>query len=256
MQAHLTELFTVHGLPGTILCDNGSPWAGGGLGHSVLSVRLLRLGVRVIHCRPFHPQTQGKDERFHRTLKADLLARHDWPDLFKSQERFDAYRRLYNHDRPHEALDLAVPASRYQPSTRAMPAHLPVAEYDHDELVRPVKSKGEITFRNRFYYVGRAFAGLYVALRPTATDGVYRLCYAAFTLGIIDCSAPSELPKGHYHLLLPPIPNVLPLIAVHLLPLTPVYTRRGCRLLSTRSGGDLAGEAVPELSNGVAAGQR
>ena len=100
MQAHLTELFTVHGLPGTILCDNGSPWAGGGPGHSVLSVWLLRLGVRVIHCRPFHPQTQGKDERFHRTLKADLLARHDWPDLFKSQERFDAYRRLYNHDRP------------------------------------------------------------------------------------------------------------------------------------------------------------
>ena len=208
VQAHLTELFTVHGLPGTILCDNGSPWAGSGPEHSVLSVWLLRLGVRVIHGRPFHPQTQGKDERFHRTLKADLLARHDWPDLLKSQERFDAYRRLYNHDRPHEALDLAVPASRYRPSTRAMPAQLPVAEYDQEELVRPVKSKGEITFRNRFYYVGQAFAGLYVALRPTATDGVYRLCYAAFTLGLIHCSLPSTLPKGHYHRLLPPSTNV------------------------------------------------
>jgi transposase InsO family protein len=210
VQGHLTELFTVHGLPGTILCDNGSPWAGAGPEHSVLSVWLLRLGVRVIHGRPFHPQTQGKDERFHRTLKADLLARHDWPDLIKSQERFDAYRRLYNHDRPHEALDLAVPASRYQPSPRPMPAHLPVAEYDQDELVRPVKSKGEITFLNRFYYIGRAFSGLNIALRPTATDGVYRLCYAAFTLGLIDCSLPSDLPKGHYHPLLPPTSNVLP----------------------------------------------
>lgn len=210
VRGHLTELFTVHGLPGTILCDNGSPWAGGGPEHSVLSVWLLRLGVRVIHGRPFHPQTQGKDERFHRTLKADLLARHDWPDLIKSQERFDTYRRLYNHDRPHEALDLSVPASRYHPSTRAMPAHLPVAEYDQDELIRRVKSKGEITFLNRFYYIGQAFAGLDLALRPTATDGVYRVCYTAFTLGLIDSSLPSDLPKGHYHRLLPYPSNVLP----------------------------------------------
>ncbi len=210
VQGHLTALFAVHGLPGTILCDNGSPWAGSGPEHTMLTVWLLRLGVRVIHGRPFHPQTQGKDERFHRTLKADLLARHDWPDLGKAQERFDAYRRLYNHDRPHEALGLAVPASRYRPSARALPEHLPVAEYDLGELIRPVKSKGEITFRNRFYYVGRAFAGLHVVLRPTASDGVYRLCYASFTLGLIDCSKPSDLPKGHYHPIDPYASNVLP----------------------------------------------
>ncbi len=118
--------------------------------------------------------------------------------------------RLYNHDRPHEALELAVPAARYRLSTRCFPAHLPSAEYDQCELVRSVKSKGEITFLNRFYYVGRAFTGLSVALRPTATDGVYRLCYAAFTLGLIDCSKPSDLPKGHYHSVDPFPPNVLP----------------------------------------------
>lgn len=199
VQGHLTELFTIHGMPGTILCDNGPPWAGSGPEHTLLTVWLLRLGVRVTHGRPFHPQTQGKDERFHRTLKADLLARHDWSDLRQAQERFDAYRRLYNHDRPHEALDLAVPASRYRPSPRPMPSRLPVAEYEPGELVRFVKSKGEITFKNRFYYVGRAFAGLPVALRPTSSDGVYRLCYAAFTLGLIDSSTPSDLPKGNYH---------------------------------------------------------
>jgi transposase InsO family protein len=203
VQAHLTGLFTVHGLPVSILCDNGPPWAGSGPEHTVLTVWLLRLGVQVIHGRPFHPQTQGKDERFHRTLKADLLARHGWSDLSQAQKRFDAYRRLYNHDRPHDALNLSVPASRYRPSPRPLPQRLPVAEYEPGELVRPVKSKGEITFKNRFYYVGRAFAGLPVVLRPTSTDGVYRLCYAAFTLGLIDTAMPSDLPKGHYHPLSP-----------------------------------------------------
>jgi hypothetical protein len=173
-------------------------------------VWLLRLGVTVIHGRPYHPQTQGKDERFHRTLKADLLDRHDWKDLPQTQRRFDQYRRLYNHDRPHEAIGLAVPATRYRPSSRQLPPTLPPVEYDPLELVRTVKSKGEITFRNRFYYVGQAFVGLPLALRPAATDGVFRVCLCAFTLGVIDCAQPSSRPKGSYHRLEFPTSKVLP----------------------------------------------
>jgi transposase InsO family protein len=203
VQHRLQHIFSLYGLPECILCDNGPPWAGCGPEHTVLTVWLLRLGVAVLHGRPFHPQTQGKDERFHRTLKADLLDRLDWRDLRQAQRRFDRYRRLYNHDRPHEALGLAVPASRYRPSSRAWPAQLPAVVYDAHELVRPVKSKGEITFRNRFYYVGRAFAGLPVALRPAATDGVYRVCFAAFTLGVIDCHQPTDQARGNYHPLHP-----------------------------------------------------
>ncbi len=210
VQTRIHAMFSDHGLPECILCDNGSPWGGAGREPTQLAVWLLRLGVRVIHGRPYHPQTQGKDERFHRTLKADLLARHDWRDLAQAQRRFDAYRRLYNHDRPHDALDLAVPATHYRCSARSLPARLPLAEYDHGELVRPVKSKGEIMFRNRAYYLGRAFAGLRVALRPTKTDGVFRLCYAAFGLGIVDTTLPSDLPKGHYHALQPLPQNCYP----------------------------------------------
>jgi transposase InsO family protein len=210
VQGQLRHIFSVYGLPESILCDNGPPWAGSGPEHSVLSVWLLRLGITVIHGRPYHPQTQGKDERFHRTLKADLLDRHDWRDLPQAQRRFDRYRRLYNHDRPHEALDLAVPATRYRPSARPLPTTLPPIEYGAHELVRPVKSKGEITFRNRFYYVGRAFIGLPLALRPTATDGHYRVCLAAFTLGVIDCSRPTSRPRGCYHPLEPAHSKVLP----------------------------------------------
>jgi transposase InsO family protein len=210
VQTRLHRLFLIHGLPDSILCDNGPPWGGCGPEHTMLSVWLLRLGVAVLHGRPHHPQTQGKDERFHRTLKADLLDRHDWRDLPQTQRRFDRYRHLYNHDRPHEALDLAVPASRYRPSLRSMPTQLPSVQYDANELVRPVKSKGEITYRNRFFYIGRAFAGLPVALRPTATDGVYRVCFAAFTLGLIDCTQPAARPKGNYHPLLQADPKCYP----------------------------------------------
>jgi transposase InsO family protein len=208
VQHQLQRRFYWHGLPDCILCDNGPPWAGSGPEHTALTVWLLRLGIAVIHGRPYHPQTQGKDERFHRTLKADLLDRHDWRDLAQAQRRFDRYRHLYNHDRPHEALGLAVPASRYRPSLRTFPSTLPAIEYSTDELVRSVKSKGEITFRNRFYYVGRAFAGLPLALRPTATDGCYRVCFAAFTLGLIDCSQPSNFPRSHYYPLRPDSPKV------------------------------------------------
>lgn len=210
VQSRLQRIFTIYGLPECLLCDNGPPWSGWGQEHTKLTVWLLRLGVAVIHGRPYHPQTQGKEERFHRTLKADLLDRHDWRDLTQAQHRFDRYRRLYNYDRPHEALDLAVPATRYRPSVRALPRALPAVAYDAQELVRPVKSKGEITFRNRFYYVGQAFSGLPVALRPTAQDGIYRVCFAAFTLGLLDCAQPTDRPKGSYHPLQPLTSKVLP----------------------------------------------
>ena len=210
VQQRLERIFRLYGLPECILCDNGPPWAAGGPRHTVLTVWLLRLGVRVIHGRPYHPQTQGKDERFHRTLQGDLLARHDWPDLSRSQRRFDAYRQLYNHDRPHEALQLDVPAKHYRPSPRNLPAHLPIAEYASDELVRTVKQKGEITFRNRFVYVGEAFAGLPVAIRPHSHPDHYRVCYAAFTLGLIDLQREKTIPKGNYHPLIANDPKCYP----------------------------------------------
>ena len=199
VRKHLENMFCRYGLPMCILCDNGPPWSGNGQKYTALSVWLLQLGVLTIHGRPFHPQTQGKDERFHRTLKNDLLRRHDWSDLEVSQQRFDTFRHTYNHDRPHDSLNLDCPAQHYHPSTRAMPSALPRAEYDSSDLVRRVKSKGEITVRNRFFYVGSAFYGLDVALRPTATDGILRVYYAAFPLGLIDCKTPTRLPKGSYH---------------------------------------------------------
>jgi transposase InsO family protein len=208
VRACLTRAFAVHGLPDAILCDNGPPWSGSGRDLTALAVWLMRLGVRVIHGRPRHPQTQGKDERLHRTLLNDAIARADWSDFGLAQPRFDLFRRVYNHDRPHEALGLDTPAARYRPSCRPMPETLPEPSYGPGETTRPVKARGEITIHSRFFYIGVALAGLRVALRPTATPRAYRVCLGAITLGLVDCSGPADRPRGNYHPMLPYAPKL------------------------------------------------
>jgi hypothetical protein len=179
VRAHLTELFRRYGLPERVLCDNGSPWgtSGSGQRYSALGVWLLKLGIRLGHGRPVHPQTQGKDERFHRTLKAEVIQGQDFADLVACQRRFDPWRQVYNHERPHEALGMAVPASRYRVSARLFPEVLPEWEYGPGDAVRKVSCDGTISFRGRPIELGKAFRGERVALRPTVEDGVFGIYF-------------------------------------------------------------------------------
>ncbi len=173
VQTRLTACFRRYGLPEAILVDNGSPWGSDREHpHTPLTTWLLRLGVRVVHARPYHPQTQGKDERFHRTLKAEVLGTRVLRDLAQCQREFDRWRAVYNLQRPHEALAMAVPASRYRASPHAFPETLPPIEYGPQDIVRKVFVGGEISYRNRPFTVGKAFCGYPVALRPTQTDGL------------------------------------------------------------------------------------
>ena len=184
------------GLPEAILCDNGGPWGNvsEGAGHTPLTVWLLQLGVRVLHGRPYHPQTQGKEERFHRTLKRELLSRHTWRDLAHCAELFPSYRQRYNHERPHDALGGDTPVSRYRPSVRALPSQLPQPEYDGMH-VRIVRAKGVITFGNQSWYIGEAFATLPIGLRPSPqADGQWQVWFSHHLLGHIDLALP-HLPK-------------------------------------------------------------
>lgn len=188
VRAALAEAFARYGLPEAILCDNGRPWGGvaEGTGHTALTVWLLRLGVRVWHGRPYHPQTQGKDERFHRTLGEELLCRHTWRDLAHCAREFAPYRQRYNCERPHDSLAGDTPATRYRPSVRGVPAKLPDLEYPA-MVVRVVREKGVITFRNQTWLIGRAFASLPVGLRPSAqADGQWEVFFASFKLGHLD----------------------------------------------------------------------
>lgn len=182
-----TNVFRRYGLPQRMIMDNGSPW-GSDVDHpyTPLTVWLMRLGVAVSHGRPHHPQTQGKDERFHRTLKAELLQGRTFSELASCQRAFDNWRTIYNLERPHEALGMATPASRYQISSRPYPEVLPPLEYGPNDLVRKVQGKGEVSFHGRPFKVGRAFRGLPVALRPTTTDGVWDVLFSSYTISSID----------------------------------------------------------------------
>lgn len=177
VQGHLTSLFRRYGLPERMLMDNGSPWGDAADSpYTRLTVWLLRLGIRISHGRPYHPQTQGKDERLHRTLQAEVLRDSVLPDLPACQRVFDRWRVLYNLERPHEALDLDVPDSRYQPSPRPFPETLPPLIYPPGDAVRKVDASGKISFRNRSLRVGKAFIGQLVGVRADPlTDGLFHL---------------------------------------------------------------------------------
>lgn len=187
VQAALQATFERYGLPERITADNGSPWGTKGReGLSQLEVWLIRLGIRVSHSRPYHPQTQGKDERFHRTLKLELLERNGFNSLEACQVAFDSWRERYNLLRPHEALAQQTPVSRYQASGRAFPSVLPSLEYGPDDIVRKVSNKGEISFRNRRLFVGEGLRAQTVALKPATTDDVYDIYFCHKKIRQID----------------------------------------------------------------------
>ncbi len=192
VQGQLQVVFRQYGLPKAILCDNGSPWGGGDplLELSKLAVWLIRLGIQPLHGRPAHPQTQGKEERFHRTLKTELLQGRSFSDLGDCQHHFDLWRDRYNLVRPHEALHLDTPGRHYQPSARAFPEFLPLIEYDPGEIIRKVYITGKVTYHDREYRVGKGLVGQPVALRPTAVDGIFDVYFCHFFVRKIDVSLP------------------------------------------------------------------
>jgi transposase InsO family protein len=192
VMAHLTAVFRRYGLPRWLLSDNGAPW---GVPQAperltTLGAWLLRLGVEPWHGRIRHPQTQGKVERFNRSFKAELCQPHRFSDLASAQTGFDTWRETYNLVRPYEALALAVPASRYQPSPRPFPEVLPPIEYGPDDQVRIVHGAGQISYRNQEWYVSQALLRQPVALRPTAEDGVLDVIYCHITIRQLDLRQP------------------------------------------------------------------
>lgn len=192
VQARLEKVFRCYGLPERIFVDNGSPWGGGPEERwTRFGVWLLKLGVWVIHSRPYHPQSRGKNERLHRTLKAEVLSLQRLDDLAQAQRAFDAWREVYNLDRPHEALDHAVPSSRYRQSLRAMPEKLAEPEYAPEDIVRRVSTtKGYVQFKGRLWAVGQAFRGERLAIRPRGGDGHYGIFFGAHQIGGIDLTRP------------------------------------------------------------------
>jgi transposase InsO family protein len=198
VQHQLTTTFRRYGLPDAVFVDNGSPWGdASGARWTYLGVWLLKLGIDVLHSRPFHPQSRGKSERFHRTLKAEVFAFERFRNLLEAQRAFDRWRVVYNFERPHEALNLDVPASRYRPSGRAMPDRLPTPEYDRHDIVRTVSTtKSYVSFKGRLWNVPQAFRGERVAIRPRGSDGHYGIFFGSHQIAAVDLREPGTVDRG------------------------------------------------------------
>jgi transposase InsO family protein len=197
VQSRLEPAFRRYGLPEAFFVDNGTPWGDAfGQNWTRFGVWLLKLGIAVLHSRPYHPQSRGKNERFHRTLKAEVFAFERFRDLADVQRALDRWRTIYNLDRPHQALDQEVPASRYRPSARVMPERLPKVDYDQHEIVRTVgTTKAYVSFKGRLWKVPQAFCGERLAIRPLATDGLYGAFFGAHQVANIDLT--HKEPVGH-----------------------------------------------------------
>jgi transposase InsO family protein len=191
VQERLIRVFRRYGMPLAILADNGPPWASPYGPSTILTIWLHRLGVRVAHGRPFHPQTQGKDERFHRTIGAEVLNGRSFADRALCQVAFDRFRHRYNHRRPHQALGMATPATRYRISPRSYPEQLPAIEYADGDIVRKVDSDGYISFRNRPWRIGHPFKKQPVALRPGRKDGEFIVYFCVQPIRTIDLHDPA-----------------------------------------------------------------
>lgn len=172
----LWQLFGEVGLPEMILCDNAFA-ATGNTGLSWFDAQLIRLDIRPAHGRPYHPQTQGKIERWHGTLETEAFPRlsRDQPATFAA-----ALRRwrteVYNAVRPHEALGDVAPITRWRPSPRRRPATLPLVEYPSGAVLRKVMQKGEISWRNCEILVGAGLRGEWVCVEEN--EGMVQVRYS------------------------------------------------------------------------------
>jgi putative transposase len=178
------RLFEEHGLPDRFRSDNGSPFASAGItGLTPLSVRFIKLGITLERIAPGKPQQNGQHERFHRTM----LPLAEAPEFDKTAQgqAFDAFRRSYNEERPHEALAMDTPAQHYRRSQRVMPRSLPEPDYPAEAAVRCVRHNGEIRWNGGFVYVSNTLAGEAVAAIESE-DGEWELTFHAHRLGILD----------------------------------------------------------------------
>jgi hypothetical protein len=176
--------FREYGLPLRIRTDNGPPFVTVGVGGlSALSIWWIKLGILPERIDPGSPQQNGRHERLHRTLE-EATARPPAATVAAQQRRFDAFRRQYNTERPHEALQQQPPISWWQPSPRAYPRRLHEPTYADSASVRRVRLNGYMKWRGGLIYIHKALVGEPVGVFETDTGWLVR--YGPIDLGWID----------------------------------------------------------------------
>lgn len=184
----LCETFGRYGVPEAMLMDHGTPWwaSQGGQGLTWVAIQLMKQDIRLYFSGFRHPQTQGKVEAFHRSLSRDWDHHGRPTTLAAATAHFDHFRHEYNHVRPHEALEMAVPADRYRRSVRAYDADPPAWDYEPDLTVTRLNSQGSLTYQGRRHFVAKPLANERVAYHEV--DGKLLVQYRQMYVREIDLS--------------------------------------------------------------------
>jgi putative transposase len=197
--------FEEFGLPQAIRTDNGVPFASAHAlyGLSKLSVWWLRLGIQLERITPGHPEQNGRHERMHLTLKTEAT-KPAAANVLQQQGRFDAFINRFNHERPHQALDMQTPAARYTPSVRPYRG-LEDLDYPFHDWTAVITTCGRICYQRRKINVSQVFAGQKVGVKQVG-DHVWLVTFMHYDLGYFDDETcrlePIDNPFG---------PNLLPM---------------------------------------------
>jgi putative transposase len=177
--------FKDFGLPRTIRTDNGTPFASSNslFGLTKLSVWWLRLGIDIERIKPGHPEQNGRHERMHLTLKKEAT-KPAAKNFLQQQARFDQFIRIFNEDRPHQALGMRCPGEIYRPSPRPY-SGLPELEYPFHDRTITVTRCGRICLGPQKINLSQAFAGQRVGIKQVA-DQIWLVSFMRYDLGFFD----------------------------------------------------------------------
>ena len=181
-----TEVFQQYGMPDSILSDNGAQFAGFRKGYTQFEKWLIDLDILPIHGRIKHPQTQGKIERFHRTMKHELLNHTEIADIEDAQTKFRLWQDKYNNLRPHEALGMKTPGEVYEPSQRQYESKVKEFEYGGEHHVLKVNSWGYVRFNGWQVYLSETMANQYIEFRTSSDGETFVACYRNFKIAEFD----------------------------------------------------------------------
>ncbi len=176
------EAFREFGLPDSILSDNGVQFAGFRKGYTQFERWLMDLDILPIHGRIKHPQTQGKIERFHRTMKQELLNHTTIENIQDAQYKFSIWRDKYNNIRPHEALGMKRPGEVYKPSQRSYSENIEKYEYGGAYHVVKVNSWGYVRFNKWQIYLSETMIDQHIEFRPSSDGESFIACYRNFKI--------------------------------------------------------------------------
>jgi transposase InsO family protein len=194
VRAIFESAFRENGLPWAIRTDNGAPFASRAIaGLSRLAVWWMKLGIVPERIAAGHPEQNGRHERMHRTLKQETAS----PPAMNGQAQqraFDRFRREYNEQRPHEALDLETPGAVYMRSARPYPARVPEPQYGSAFQMRRVQERGQFRWKSERVFLSETLIGESIGLLPI-DDRFYTVYFGAFPIARFD---------GHRREIVPP----------------------------------------------------